>query len=444
MKWSIRSRITATATIVVLLVLVVTALALTLVQRRLLTDNLDESLISHSVAVESAIGREPLDAPLLSQGDDDAVAQVVRDGGAVIAATANLVAAAALPALSPQHDQQIRSMRLPTDDARYRVLSRRSGSLTIHTGATVDDIDESVTALWVGLAVIVPLVTLALAVLIWWLVGRTLRPVEAIRREVADISGRNLNRRVPEPATGDEIDELARTMNEMLERVEWAAERQQRFVADASHELRSPLTRMRAELEVDLGHPVTADLAATHRSVLDETEHLQRLVEDLLLLARIDADSAPNRDLRDVDLDDIVMRETRRVREGTVLAVHVSRVSAAQVQGDPDELTRVIRNLLDNASRHARTAITVELVEDGSEATLTIADDGPGIPPVARERIFERFVRLDEARTNRDGGSGLGLAIARELVERNGGTIRLDHDHSPGARFVVQLPVRQP
>ena len=441
MRWGIRSRITATATLVVLGVLVVTAVALTFVQRRLLTDNLDESLAANSVAVEAAVDRGPLDRHLVSQGDDDAIAQVVDDDGTVIAATENLEGAAALPALRAGDDRRVRSMDLPTDDDRYRVLSRRVGSITIHTGATDDDIDESVTALRAGLLVVVPLVTVALAAMIWWLVGRTLRPVEAIRREVADISGHNLDRRVPEPATRDEVAELARTMNEMLERVERAAENQHRFVADASHELRSPLARMRAELEIDVGHPATADLVATHRSLLEETENLQRLVEDLLTLARVDANVA-NRRVRELDLDDIVLREAQRIRAGTTLTVATAGVSAAQVQGDPDELTRVVRNLLDNAVRHARRTITIGLVEDDGRATLTVADDGVGIPPAEEARIFERFVRLDESRSTRDGGSGLGLAIARDLVVRNGGTIRLDHSHSPGARFVVQIPTR--
>ena len=246
---------------------------------------------------------------------------------------------------------------------------------------------------------------------------------------------------MPEPATRDEVAELARTMNEMLERVERAAENQHRFVADASHELRSPLARMRAELEIDVGHPATADLVATHRSLLEETENLQRLVEDLLTLARVEANVA-NRRVRELDLDDIVLREAQRIRAGTTLTVATAGVSAAQVQGDPDELTRVVRNLLDNAVRHARRTITIGLVEDDGRATLTVADDGVGIPPAEEARIFERFVRLDESRSTRDGGSGLGLAIARDLVVRNGGTIRLDHSHSPGARFVVQIPTR--
>ena len=177
MRWGIRSRITATATLVVLGVLVVTAVALTFVQRRLLTDNLDESLAANSVAVEAAVDRGPLDRHLVSQGDDDAIAQVVDDDGTVIAATENLEGAAALPALRAGDDRRVRSMDLPTDDDRYRVLSRRVGSITIHTGATDDDIDESVTALRAGLLVVVPLVTVALAAMIWWLVGRTLRPV---------------------------------------------------------------------------------------------------------------------------------------------------------------------------------------------------------------------------------------------------------------------------
>jgi signal transduction histidine kinase len=280
--------------------------------------------------------------------------------------------------------------------------------------------------------------------LIWWLVARTLRPVESIRREVADISGQNLHRRVPEPSTGDEIARLAHTMNAMLDRVEEAAERQQRFVADASHELRSPLTRIRSELEVDLGDPGTADLVATHRSVLDETEKLQRLVDELLFLARSDAFEHHDRHSVAVDLDDTVLRETQRLRGTSTIPIDISGVSAAQVRGDPSDLTRVVRNLTDNAVRHAHSTVTIALSEHGGHAVLTVADDGPGIPPERREEAFERFTRLDEARAATDGGTGLGLAITREIVERHGGTIVVDPHHAAGARFVVELPLAAP
>ena len=442
----IRTRITALAAVVVAGVLILAGVALESSQRRLLTRNLDESIAAYSTILADSVVADTVANPLGVQGDDDAFAQIVDVNGPVIASTPNLDGRPALPAPSDQREEQYRTVEVFEGEPNYRVLSRRTGTVVIHTGAPVDDIEESVTALRVGLVVAIPIVVIALAALIWWLVGRTLRPVEAIRREVADISGRNLSRRVSEPDTGDEVAQLASTMNAMLDRLEEAADRQQRFVADASHELRSPLTRIRTELEVDLGHPEAADLAATHRSVLDETEHLQRLVDDLLLLARHDANNDGNGDadrrMTPVDLDDIVMRETRRLREAAPITIDVSAVSAAQVTGDPNDLTRALRNLLDNAARHARSIVSVTLAEQGDHALLTVADDGPGIPSLLHEQIFERFVRIDEARTRGDGGTGLGLAITREIVQRNGGTVRVDTSDSVGARFVVELPLR--
>ncbi len=441
----IRVRITALATVVVLAVLVVTAVALVGSQRRLLTSNLDEALLDHSQALAAGLADGgTLEDPLPGQSDDDSIAQIVGADGRVQAATANLDNQPALDGPAEGEDQRLRSVSVLDGEPTYRLLSRRVGDVVIHTGAPLDDVDESVAALRVGLGVAIPTVALALAALVWWLVGRTLRPVEAIRREVADISGSSLHLRVPEPSSGDEIDRLARTMNAMLDRVERAAERQQRFVADAAHELRSPLTRIRTELEVDLGHPAGADLAATHRSVLEETEHLTRLVDDLLLLARSDAGASGGRpEPTAVDLDDLVLAEARRRRAapGRDVSVETSAVSAAQVRGQADELARVIRNLIDNAARHARTAVVVTLGEDAGWARLSVADDGEGIPAEHRERVFERFARLDEARTHTEGGTGLGLAIAREIVERHRGTITVDPGHSPGARILVLLPL---
>ncbi|MGH9274646.1 MAG: sensor histidine kinase, partial [Acidimicrobiales bacterium] len=308
--------------------------------------------------------------------------------------------------------------------------------VAIHVAATTDDISESVTTLRSSLLVAVPIVVLLLAALTWWLVGRTLRPVEAIRSEVEAIGGGELHRRVPVPPADDEIGRLARTMNAMLDRVDHAAQRQQRFVADASHELRSPLTRMRAEVEVYLAHPATADLEATHRSVLEETAGLQALVDDLLLLARSDGSAPPVR--RDeVALDDIVRRQAARHDTGAV-AIELDGVTAVRTLGDHAALDRAVGNLLDNAVRHATTRVTIELATGPAGVHLAITDDGPGIPPADQSRVFDRFAQLDEAR--HDGGTGLGLAIVEDIVRRHGGSVVLDPAHEGGARFVVRLP----
>jgi signal transduction histidine kinase len=269
-----------------------------------------------------------------------------------------------------------------------------------------------------------------------------LRPVEAIRNEVAMIGGKDLERRVSVPAGDDEIARLARTMNGMLGRIETATRRQQQFVADASHELRNPLTRIRSELEVDAAHPESADLAATHRSILDETIALQQLVDDLLQLARADAGVAATPATRGpVDLDDVVLREAARLRaSAATITVDTSNVSGAQVSGDPAQLTRVVRNLADNAARHAAAAVTFTLTEQDHSAVLTVTDDGPGIPAEDRERVFERFTRVDDARNAAHGGAGLGLSITREIVQAHGGRVAIDPDHAPGTRVVVVLP----
>lgn len=440
MPGGIRFRITAIATVVVVVVLVVTGMALVVTQRRTLTYSLEETLHRRSDQLVANLVAGDLAETIVGQGDDDSIAQVIDEQGRVIAATENFMGQ---PPLSPPTGKtQLRNGRLPVDESTYRLLARRvdsTGGVVIHVGTPIDDIEESVAALRRGLIAAVPAVALLLAVLVWFLVGRTLRPVEAIRSEVADITGSNLHRRVPELSTGDEISRLARTMNAMLDRVENAAQRQQRFVADASHELRSPLTRIRSELEVDRAHPETANLAQTRGSVFEEILNLQRLVDDLLLLARSDIGTTLIRQ-EPVDLDDLVLQEVRRLRSDGSAHVDVSGVSAAQVVGDPAQLTRAVRNLGDNALRHARTRVVFSLQEHDGVAELAISDDGPGVPDRLREQIFERFARADDTRNIADGGAGLGLAITRDIIERHGGTVHVDPDHTPGARFVILIP----
>jgi signal transduction histidine kinase len=273
----------------------------------------------------------------------------------------------------------------------------------------------------------------------WVVSGRALQPVEAIRQEVEALGAEARHLRVSEPKTDDEIGRLARTMNAMLGRLDDAADRQRRFVADASHELRSPLTGIRVRLEVDLAHPDGADWRATEQDVLHDAIRMQHLVDDLLALAAADAAALdpPSRQL--VDLDEIVLSEARRLRGHTTHRVDTVGVSGAQLTGDAGALGRAVRNLLDNADRHARSTIVVTLAERDSAITLTVADDGPGIPLEQRERVFERFARLDDGRARDVGGTGLGLAITHEVVVSHGGTIQIDD--APGARFTISFPV---
>jgi len=439
-----RRKVTALATLVVIAVLVAASFGLVLTQRRVLTDKLDDSIGSRVDDIAGLVEKGQLPPALTRLGDDDTVAQVVVDG-AVVATSLN-VSGRGPVAAAPSGRQQRRTVSgLPHDAAAFRLLSRRvdgpGGAAVIHVAGSLEDIHDSTKVLATSLGFAVPAVALLLAALIWSLVGRTLGPVEAIRAEVADIGGSDLHRRVPVPKGEDEIARLAQTMNTMLERVDDAARRQARFVADASHELRSPLTRIRSELEVDLAHPDGADLAATHRSVLEETVGLQHLVEDLLQLARTDAVAPLPAARVPVDLDDVVVSLARRMRADGRVAVDVAGVAAVQVVGHAAQLARAVGNLCDNASRHATRTVTLTLGRQDHSAVLAVADDGPGIPPDDQERVFARFTRLDDARIATTGGTGLGLAIARDIVERHGGTLALDPLHHPGARFVVTIPL---
>jgi signal transduction histidine kinase len=273
------------------------------------------------------------------------------------------------------------------------------------------------------------------ALIVWLLVGRALRPVDEIRNEVESISSRTIDRRVPVPDTGDEVARLATTMNAMLDRLEAAQRRQREFVSDASHELRSPVSSMRTELEVALAHPEAADWPGMAQRVLGEHDRLERLVGDLLQLARLDEGRALR--LEEIDIDDIVLAEAAHARR---LPVRTAAVSAGRVLGEHRALEQVVRNLLDNAVRHGEAEVAVGVHADSNEIVITIDDDGPGVASEDRDRIFERFARVDAGRARDDGGTGLGLALVRRVVEAHGGTVGYATSPLGGARFEVRLP----
>jgi signal transduction histidine kinase len=282
-----------------------------------------------------------------------------------------------------------------------------------------------------------PLVLLVVGGTTWVVVGRALRPVERIRSEVAAISDQRLDRRVPVPGSRDELHRLALTMNQMLERLHASRDRQQRFVSDASHELRSPLASIRQAAEVARRHPEALPEGELAEAVVEESLRMQRIVEQMLVLTRTDESGL--RERRELDLDDIALAEAARVRrEG--LTVDVSGVGGGRVVGDHVALSQVVRNLVDNAARHAKSRIALQLTESEGWVVLCVDDDGDGVPTQERERVFERFVRLDEARSRDAGGTGLGLAIVREIVAAHDGTASVTDSSLGGASFVVRLP----
>lgn len=314
------------------------------------------------------------------------------------------------------------------EEALFIVIARSSASA-----------DRTVAGLRNALLVGLPLLVAFVAALAWWLTGRSLAPVDQMRREVDDMSVTDLSRRVSEPAMTDEIGQLARTMNRMLGRLQQSQQTQEQFVSDAAHELRTPLASIAAQIDVDDAHPGSADRSVTAANVRGEVARLQTLIDGLLTSARNQAPQASTPQPL-VDLDVIVSSAAARM----VLPEHVQLdqrgVGVGTVRGNATALASVVDNLLANAGRHARQHVAVSVGTDDNGVWLAVDDDGTGVAPDDRERIFGRFVRLDEARNRDAGGSGLGLALARETAARHGGTLHADDSPLGGARFVLRLP----
>jgi signal transduction histidine kinase len=366
--------------------------------------------------------------------------QILGPAGDVVAASPQL---AGRPPMARLAVGESRTVDLPFDDDSYLVVAASAGSRTVLLARSGGDVAEATQALTVLLGVGLPLLLLVVGATTWRLVGGALAPVDAIRAEVDAISAAALHRRVPLPATRDEIDRLAATMNRMLDRLERVRVRERGFIADASHELRSPIAAIRQHAEVALAHPDRTSTADLARVAHAESLRMQALVDDLLLLARADEEGL-RRSRVPVDLDDLVFAEGVRLRGEAAVTLDTSAVSPVRVEGDPAGLGRMLRNLVDNAARHAAGRVALALAERDGRAVIHVDDDGPGIPLADRKRVFDRFVRLDESRSRAVGGSGLGLAIVAEIVAAHGGDVAVVDGPLGGARFTVRLPVRAP
>ena len=418
---SVRVRITLIATLVTGVAVLLAGTWIVRAVEGSLTDNLREEdrerLISYRQAIEAG---SPLGA-LDFRAPDGTVIQVLVDGR-VVAGTR-----------SP----------LPTGLAvTQEAVDSATGPVLLVAASPLDPVRRSVDAVQEGLLVAFPLLVGAVALLAWMLAGRALRPVEAIRAEVEAITGSTLDRRVPVPSSGDEVARLARTMNAMLDRLQDASARQQRFVADASHELRSPVTAIHTELEVAQRTAGPDDWPAVAERLLGEEARLEAVIADLLLLATLD-EGAPMPDAVAVDVADEAHEEARRrAPDRAEVVVEVDAPGPAIVLGSRMQLRRALANLLDNAGHHARTTVRLSVHERDGRVRVLVDDDGPGIAEADRERVFERFVRLDEHRTRRGGagGAGLGLSLVKRIAERHHGTARVDTAPLGGARVVLDLP----
>ncbi|MYR55527.1 HAMP domain-containing protein [Streptomyces sp. SID625] len=446
---SLRLRLTAAAAVGIAAGLVSAAVLLVAWLHASLIGGLDQTALERAQLVASDQVSDRMTAEVPAADHGEVAVQVVDGKGAVRSSSPNLrgkpraftfaASRSDTPHARTVHDVPV------GEGGTWRAVVVPAGTrhtpLTVYVAVPTEGVDRSLDQLVVGLATGVPAVVALLTGAVWLLAGRALRPVDAMRAQTAEISASDLSRRVDVPSAGDALGRLAATFNDLLARLDTATRRQRRFVADAAHELRSPLTTVRTRLEIAARRPGSTDAQNLATGLLHETERLTRLVDDLLGLAQLDA--RPRLRARPVDLDEIVFAEVRDVRRRTRLLVDQHAVGAARVTGDADALSRVVRNLLDNALRHAATRVDVSLRTDDGTARLVVADDGPGIPEADRERVFGRFTRLDDARTRDTGGSGLGLAIVRDTVMAHHGSTRVE-DNRPGARLVVLLPTESP
>lgn len=433
------------ASAVVAAALTIAGVLLVLLLERSLGEAVEDAAVQRARDISATVARDGLEGVGQLDGSTErSVVQVLR-GDTVVASSPEIDGEQAMTRLRPEAGQvQATTGQVPVgedDDHRVVALGVQApdgSTLIVVVAQSLETVETSLQALRPLLVAGIPILVLVVGSATFLLVGRTLRPVEAIRRQVAAIDGTQLTSRVPVPAARDEVGRLAETMNDMLERLDAASSAQRRFVSDASHELRSPLATVRTTVEVAQVHPEITDWDRLTQTVLDETARMQSLVADMLLLARSDERGLQLRH-SDVDLDDLVDTEAERLRAaGTHV---VTDVVPVRVSGDRDRLARVLRNLADNAARHSRRSVQLQLRAEQDHAVLVVGDDGPGIPEPERARVFERFVRLDESRARTSGGTGLGLAIVQQIVNAHHGDVTVGASVLGGAEFRVILPL---
>ncbi|MCU1685134.1 MAG: hypothetical protein JWQ81_5873 [Amycolatopsis sp.] len=437
---SLRVQVTAGTVVVVGVGMLVIAAGILYGVGGALMNSVDTALVmrAHEVSVQAEQGT--LGTLIPSVGGDVSAVQLLDATGRPVASSVDLAgneSVVELPLPAPlAGGGPLTLSSLPIGEGSYRILTLpshlRGRPVTVVVAMSLAQEQRSLADLATGLGVGLPALAAVIGAITWLFTGYTLRPVETLRREVARISASDLRRRVDLPPSRDEIHRLAATLNDMLDRLDTASGAQRRFVADAAHELRSPLAAAMVEAENGLRATDPDDWRRISRVLLADLGRLSALMEDLLVLARLD-DPAGQTSRRVLDLDDVVLTEIIRARHMTEHVIDATNVHAAQITADPGAMTRIVRNLLDNAARHARGAVAVSIGHSDGAVRLVVADDGPGIAPEHRDRVFTRFTRLDDSRDRVDGGTGLGLAIVRELVAAHGGRVRIG-DPPPTAR----------
>ncbi len=434
---NVRVRVTLAATGAALAVGIIGSILFVFSLRTGMGNELRSSAEQQVQTVQAQLRQGETPEQAVATGKNDIVIQIVDDAGTIIASDHPRVLTPLLTQAGTADGVSVKRL-----EDRYVVVARPSlkGNALIVVGRSSEQLGHATQTATVLLTIAVPIALALLALAVWLSVGRALGPVELMRREAAKITSAHLNRRLAVSEGDDEIPRLALTLNGMLDRIDAASLLQRQFVSDASHELRSPLATMRQLAEVARDYPEGEAHVLLARDVLAEERRMEELVESLLLLSRIE-DSHRSASRMAVDLDDVVLGEARRTRREGGPRIDVSGVSAGQVIAEPVLVRQVVTNLLSNAVRHARSEVRVSLQEYDDRVVLSVEDDGHGIPEDERDRVFERFVRLDESRARDAGGSGLGLAIVRKVVDDLRGTVEIAASATGGARFVVTLPV---
>lgn len=439
-RLSLRVRITAGALLVVLLAVGGAGLVVIGVLDHEMLAQVDASLTSTADYVDRAL-TSGQGLPT-EEGPSDLYVQFLAPDGRVLGASD---AALGAPPLSPPLTDT--SPGITTAETRrfgtVRVLTQASPldpTVTLVLAKSSDHVAEVRASLERLLLVMTAGLTLFLGVVVWVVVGRALRPVGAMARSVGEMGERDLGRRLDRPGTGDELDRLADTLNDLLARLDDAVTRERRFVSDASHELRTPITGVRSLLESEPED--LAEVRSSRAEALAAVDALADLVDDLLALAKADDGGrhATGATRVPVDLDDLVLARARSLGRTTGLTIDTRGVSGGQVSGRDTDLGRVVENLAANAARYAVSTIAFTVQQEGDTVVLTVTDDGPGIPEADRGRVFERFTTLDDSRSGVRGGTGLGLSIVAAIVAAHGGTVAAGDGDGRGTRFTVRLP----
>jgi signal transduction histidine kinase len=448
-RWGIRKRSVLSAVVVVTFSMLVGGAFLLLVLQSSLVSAAWNDLAVRANDVARLLQEEGIEetrSTLAEDRNSAAQVQIVDEANRVVGWSIRGLRSSPMSTLRPAPGRTMREelSRVPALGGDDEILvSARGAELhgkryVILVAAPLEVQTDTLRTVGLLLLAATPLLVALVAVAVWILVGRSLKTVERIRRQVAEIDGRRLHERVEVPPTGDEIAALASTMNQMLDKLEQSDNLHRAFFSDASHELRSPLSTLVTTAEVASLDESGRTWLDMQQTVLNESSRMQSLVEDLLTLAKVDSHQL-QLDVQDVDLEDVLDAEIKRLRTVSSLQIN-AELQPTRVRGDERRLMQVFRNLMDNAARHAKSTIMVGMERRPGELVVSVDNDGEIISEEDRNRVFERFARLDASRSSDGGGSGLGLAITREIMVAHGGTV-LAAESDGWCRFQVILPV---